>query len=412
MTDAAPAPLDVGDLLAEIAGIGRDGVRGGYSRHLFDDADLQLREWFVSTAEGLGLRVERDGNANLWAWWGDAPAEGQKAVITGSHLDSVPGGGAFDGPLGVVSALAAVSALQRSGHVPSTPLGVVVFAEEEGSRFGTACVGSQLLTGQLDATKALDMRATDGARLGDLFREQGLAEDTVGPDPDRLSRIGAFVELHVEQGAQLAPRGSALGVATTILAHGRWRFSFTGRGDHAGSTELASRHDPMLPLAALVLAARAGAEEADPAARARATVGRMQVVPGATNAIASRVDAWLDARAEHDEDVTALVAGIVELARSAAEDEGVTLEVTRESFSTRVEFDDELTGRIDRVLGGVPRIPTGAGHDSGILSPHVPTAMIFVRNREGVSHAPEENADLADCRAGADALAAVLRDLT
>src|SRR5246127_184419 len=130
--------------LAEIANIGRDTARGGYSRHLFDDADRQLREWFVARAAGIGLDVEHDRNGNIWAWWGPP---GPGALVTGSHLDSVPGGGAYDGPLGVVSALDAVRGLIVSGFRPSRPVAVAVFAEEEGSRFGVACLGSKLLAG-------------------------------------------------------------------------------------------------------------------------------------------------------------------------------------------------------------------------------------------------------------------------
>src|SRR5579862_563309 len=148
--------------LAEIADIGRDTVRGGYSRHLFDDADRQLREWFVARAAGIGLDVDYDRNGNIWAWWGPP---GPGALVTGSHLDSVPGGGAFDGPLGVVSALDAVDLLRASGFIPARPLAVVVFGEEEGGRFGVPCLGSRLLTGTLAADAALRLTDADGVSL-------------------------------------------------------------------------------------------------------------------------------------------------------------------------------------------------------------------------------------------------------
>jgi len=128
-------------LLRDLEGVGADRFRGGYSRHVFTAPELELRAWFTEQAQRRGLDVEQDRNGNLWAWWG---RPGPDAVVTGSHLDSVPGGGAFDGPLGVASALAAVDRLRAQGFRPRRPLAVVVFAEEEGGRFGVACLGSRL----------------------------------------------------------------------------------------------------------------------------------------------------------------------------------------------------------------------------------------------------------------------------
>ena len=399
-------------LQGQLAQIGRDPERGGYSRHLFTAAELELRAWFGDVARDLGLVVETDDAANLWATWApDAADASAPGIATGSHLDSVPGGGAFDGPLGIVSAFAAIATLRSEGHTPSSPVHVIAFAEEEGARFGFACLGSRLLTGTAP-TEVMLRRDSAGLSIAEAFRANGLDPDAAGRDRARLRSLAAYVELHVEQGRQLAPLGAPVGIATTILAHGRWRIAITGRGDHAGATELASRRDPVLVASALVLAARTRAVRADPAQRARATVGRMEITPGGTNAIASRVEIWLDARAGLDDDVRALVDRIVEDAEAAAASEGCELGVVEESFSSRVVFDEELSARLDRILGGVPHIPTGAGHDAGILAPFVPSAMLFVRNPDGVSHSPHESATDSDIRAGAAALTAVLRELT
>ncbi|MEV6344800.1 allantoate amidohydrolase [Actinoplanes sp. NPDC051851] len=397
--------------LREIDGIGRDPVRGGHSRHLLDDADRALRDWFTTTAKNLGLDVEQDRNANLWAWWHPADGPVYPAVVTGSHLDSVPGGGALDGPLGVVSALDAVARLKADGHVLERSLAVVVFAEEEGARFGIACLGSRLLTGVTPPETALALTDSAGHRLRDVLAENGVDPAGIGPDQDRLARIGLILELHVEQGRQLAPRDEPIGLATTILAHGRWKLTITGRGDHAGSTELDSRRDPVVAAADTIKAVRRAAVEAPAAAKARATVGRINVTPGGTNAIASRVELWLDARAEKDHDVRDLVAAVTGAAERAATDEGCAVTVHEESFSTRVAFDAALTERLDGVLGGVPRIPTGAGHDAGVLAEFVPSAMLFVRNPEGVSHAPAETASPEDIERGVVALTACLAEL-
>ena len=392
--------------LDEIAGIGRDPVRGGYSRHLLDDADLALRAWFHRSAVELGLDVERDGNGNLWAWWG---AQGPDAVATGSHLDSVPGGGAYDGPLGVASAFEAVAQLQASGWTPARPIAVVAFSEEEGSRFGLPCLGTRLMVGAASAATVRALADGDGGTLEDVWSAAGWDPRGIGPDPDRVARLGAFVELHVEQGRDLEDRGAPLGTASAIIPHGRWRLTIDGEGNHAGTTPTADRRDPVVALAAVVTAARATAVAAGPSARA--TVGRLAVTPNGTNVIASRVEAWLDIRAATDDAVRAQLAATIARAEEGVVAEGCTLSVAEESFSPRVDFDQALTARIGDVLGGVPTIPTGAGHDAGILAPLVPTAMIFVRNPTGVSHAPGEGARDEDAEAGAVALAAVLRDL-
>lgn len=392
-------------LLAGIESVGRDPRRGGFSRHGFDGVERELREWFVAEAERRGLAVRCDRNGNLWASWGEP---GPDAIVTGSHLDSVPGGGAFDGPLGVVSALSAVDMLRDNGFTPVRPFAIVVFVEEEGGRFGLPCLGSRLLTGATDADVARRLRDPDGVTLAEAVAEAGLDPARLGRDDQALNAIGTFVELHVEQGKGLVDLGAPVAVASSILAHGRWRFRFTGEGNHAGATLLGDRHDPMVPAAEMVLAARiAAASVAD----ARATVGRLVPNPGGTNVIASTVDVWLDARAPDDAGTRAVLDRIREMATEAVEREGCALDVTEESYGDTVHFDTTLRDRIAGALGGIPALPTGAGHDAGVLAAHVPTAMLFVRNPSGVSHAPEEFAEAGDCEAGVTALAAVLGQL-
>ncbi|GAA1985579.1 allantoate amidohydrolase [Amycolatopsis minnesotensis] len=396
--------MTASDLLAEIAGVGRDASRGGYSRHAFDRAEDELRTWFVEQATRRGLDVETDRNGNIWAWWG---TPGPGAVVTGSHLDSVPGGGAFDGPLGVVSALDAVDILRRKGFTPSTPFAVVVFAEEEGGRFGVPCLGSRLLTGSIDPDRARALRDPGGVTLAEAAAKAGHDPARFGPDPEALGRIGKFVELHVEQGRGLIDLGGPVAVGSTVIEHGRWRFSFSGQGNHAGATVLGDRHDPMLPAASVVAAARRVAGKFDDA---RATVGRLVPTPGGTNVIASTVDLWLDARvpgATRD-----LVDEIAAAATEAAREEGCQVTVTEESYSDTVVFDPALRDEMDDVLGGVPALPTGAGHDAAILAAHVPTGMLYVRNPTGISHAPEEFAEVADVDHGAVALASTLEHLS
>ncbi|MBO4208449.1 allantoate amidohydrolase [Micromonospora echinofusca] len=395
-----PLPHTFRKVWDELAPIGRDGRTGGYLRYAFTEPEQQLRDWFRGQAADRGMPVESDGNGNLFAWWGD-PAAGD-AVLTGSHFDSVPQGGAYDGPLGIVSAFLAVDELRRQGVTPSRPLGVVAFAEEEGGRFGVPCLGSRLLTGALDPARAAALTDRDGVRLADAF-----GGVPAGARPDLVARFGAFVELHVEQGRALVEQDSAVAVASVIWPHGRWRLDFTGEGNHAGTTRMADRRDPMLTFAHTVLAANRQARRHG----AHATVGRVRVEPNATNAIPSQVTGWLDARAAEPETLDRLVAAVHAEAVERAQADGTGLTVTEESATPLVGFDAGLTGRL-RDLLDVPVLPTGAGHDAGVLAGLVPTAMLFVRNPTGVSHSPAESASDADCAAGVVALARVLEELT
>src|SRR3954469_21536835 len=207
---------DVETLLEEIAGIGAT-EHGGVRRLAWTDEDARLAQWFAAACAERGLVVGTDRCGNQWAWWGDPDVEvhaeagdgegneGESAadgtlprggVVTGSHLDSVPGGGSYDGPLGVVTALAAVDELRARGFTPRRAIGVVRFVDEEGGRFGVPCVGSRLLTGQLEPAEVLGRVDDDGFTYAEAAAKAGLDVDAVGRDDDVLRRIGGFVEVH------------------------------------------------------------------------------------------------------------------------------------------------------------------------------------------------------------------------
>ncbi len=396
----------------ELLPIGRHPDSHGYRRFAWTGADGECRAWFKEQAESRGLTYEVDRNGNQWAWLGD-PTAGD-AVVTGSHLDSVPDGGAFDGPLGVVSSFAALDELRSRRAEFTRPLAVVNFGDEEGARFGLACVGSRLTAGQLTVEQAHRLTDGEGVTLPRAMEAAGYDPEGIGADPARLARVGAFVELHGEQGRALDLRGDQVGIASAIWPHGRWRFDFRGEANHAGTTRLVDRRDPMLSYAETVLAARREAELAG----AVATFGKISVEPNGVNAIPSLVRGWLDSRAADQGSLDQVVGGIEKAARAYAEAHGIDLDVVRESFTPVVEFDHALRDELARILGKdrdpsltVPVLGTGAGHDAGILSGSIPTAMLFVRNPTGVSHSPAESAAEDDCVAGVLALADVLEGL-
>ena len=402
-----PTPT-VSSLMEQIAGLGRDRRRGGYSRPVYSTAELDLRSWFTEQASARQLSVEQDGNGALWAWWDLPSGIRADAVATGSHLDSVPGGGAFDGPLGVASALVAVDILRSRTLERTRPLALAVFPEEEGSRFGVACLGSRLLTGAIDRNKALNLRDPDGNTFAEVAAQNGLDVRRVGADPALLGQLGAFVELHVEQGLGLGQLQHPVAVGGSILGHGRWKLSMAGQGNHAGTTLMRDRRDPMVAAGRTIAAVQQIARSQD---NARATVGRLHPVPGGTNVIASRVDFWLDVRHPDDAVTAAVVLDIHRAAQQIAAEEGCSFEFLQESLSPTVGFDAHLSGQLGASLGNVPVLDTGAGHDAGVIAAHVPSAMLFVRNPSGISHSPEEYVEDADAERGALALADALQGL-
>jgi len=397
------SPDDFERMWQDLAPVGRSTRTGGYVRSPFASAEREATDWFLGQCAARSLAVERDAHGNLAAWWrpGSTGSTERAGVLTGSHLDSVVDGGAYDGPLGVVSALAAVDVLRDRGFTPSVPIGVGVFVEEEGSRFGLACLGSRLATGAMSWARARSLTDRDGVSL-----EEAMADVERG-NADLLRDVACFVELHVEQGRDLVDRGVAVGVASGIWPHGRYRFEFSGEANHAGTTRMDDRHDPMLTYAGTLLAAN---EQARSAAQ-RATFGRVEVHPNGTNAVPSTVTAWLDARAETSEHLEALLEAVESQARERADIDGTTVQMTRESLSPAVHFDAGLARRIAGPSGW-PVIPTMAGHDAGVVSAAgVPTGMLFVRNPTGVSHSPAEHAEPADCLAGVAVLADTLQEL-
>ncbi len=378
---------------AELADIGRTPT--GWNRVAWTPLEVEAQEWFRGAATGIGLEVRKDGAGSMWAVTpgaGDGPF-----VCAGSHLDTQPDGGAYDGALGMVCALEAVAAVLESGEPRSRPLAVIAFVDEEGARFRTACFASRAITGELDVDAVLDA-------MGDAPQIHGVTRESLLASRDELRRVASFLEVHVEQGKALVDRDLALGVADVLAPRSRYRAVFEGESNHAGTTPMAGRRDALVEAARFVLAV-------DEAARARpgavATVGRVEVSPGSTNSIPGRVVCTLDARAPE----AATVDELVDDLRGRFPD----ATITRESRNTGARFDAGLRAALhasaEAVGVAAGDLPSYAGHDAGILAAHVPAAMLFVRNPTGASHTPAESASDDDCLAAAQVLAGALAQL-
>lgn len=378
---------------AELADIGR--TETGWNRVAWTPLEIEAQEWFRREAEGVGLEVRKDGAGSLWAvepGAGDGPY-----VCAGSHLDTQPDGGAYDGALGMVCALEAVAAVRESGEADRRPLAVIAFVDEEGARFSTACFASRAIAGALDVDAVL-------AAMGDAPKIHGVSRESLLASRAELARVACFLEVHVEQGKALVDRGQALGIADVLAPRRRYRAEFDGESNHAGTTPMAGRRDALVAAARFVLAV-------DEAARARpgavATVGRVSIAPGSTNSIPGRVVCSLDVRALDGATIDAVIDDLRGRVGDAV--------IVQESTSAGATFDEGLRAALYRSAGasGVSAgdLPSYAGHDAGILAASVPSAMVFVRNPTGASHTPAEFASDDDCVAAAEVLAGALAEI-
>jgi allantoate deiminase len=365
-------------------------------------ASRTLAEWMSAA----GMSVERDAVGNLIGRIeGERPDA--RPLMLGSHFDTVRDAGRWDGTLGVLVAIAVAERMRSAGRRPAVPLEVVAFADEEGTRFETAFLGSAVLSGSFDDAD-LQRVDGDGVSLRDAIREQG-------GDPERLGAAarasGAYVEVHIEQGPVLDESDVALGVVTAIAGQTRAALRFSGSPGHAGTVPIELRRDALCAAAELVLAAEALARETPSLV---ATVGRLAVGPGAPNVIPGSAELSLDVRHPEDAVRAAAVSRLRERAGEAGETRGVTVEWEELLDQPAIGCDAALSERLVRAVEAAGlrprRLPSGAGHDAAVMAAIAPVAMLFVRCAAGTSHHPGESVAEADVALAVDALAAFVED--
>lgn len=370
-------------------------------------ACLFVCDWMAEA----GLEVSRDAVGNVVGrLHGRDPGLGE--VWSGSHVDTVPNGGRYDGALGVVAAVEALARLASRPERPRRTLAAVAFRDEEGWRFGTGLFGSRAMCG-LVRSGELDARDADGVSVRDALAAVGHGHPPAGADLPAPG-IAAYVEVHVEQGPVLAAAGAPLGVVSAIVGMRGYRIAFRGAAGHAGTTPLGGRADAMCAAAAFVLAARTAAAAADGAV---ATVARVDAVPGAANVIAERAEATVDVRARDCTTLDAVCAAIERAAAHAAAAEGCTAEVhpleRLEPVAMASTVRDSLRRAADAIGAPAPDIASGAGHDAQALAAvGVPVGMLFARSLNGgVSHRPDEHTDEQAIALAVAALERALADL-
>lgn len=394
MIDAA----DIEDRLAGLDEVGR--LPTGFHRLAWTPEEEAARAWFEEQAGRLGLSVERDAAGNLWAC-PDAPAPWHGV---GSHLDTVAGGGRYDGALGVACAFAVAAQSDR-------PLAVVSFADEEGARFNTPTFGSRALVGRLDTAEVLARTDGEGTTMAEAMRQVGLRPERLAGAPAALGRLKSFLEVHIDQSRELAEAGVPAGAVTALAGRTRLAVVISGEADHAGTTRRSERSDAMAAAARLIVAAEDLAD--DP--RFVVTPTRLLVEPNALSTIAGEVRLWLDARAVEISTVDVWREALAAAAADLARERRVQIELKTASRSPGRRFDETVERALLGSLAslGLPATETVcfAGHDAGVLAERIPAGMVLVRNPSGVSHSPAEEVDVADAAVAANVVVAALRAL-
>jgi len=384
------------DALGKIGGT----ARGGLHRVALTDDDRRGRDLLVRWMKEAGLTVTVDQMGNLF---GIRPGtEARPPVFMGSHADSVPSGGQYDGQLGVLCALETLRTLNDRKARTRHPVGMIVFTNEEGARFQPAMIASGVMAGKIPLEDAYNARDRDGLRLVDELQRIGY----LGPEPCVPRPMRAYLELHIEQGPHLEEEGLPLGVVEGIVAIAWSRITLHGVQDHAGPTPMRLRHDALVAAAEIVTGVRGIARHI--AGDMVATVGRLDVTPNIPNAIPGRVGLSVDFRDPAESNLDRALVMLDQVVRGAARHEGVRAEVDHYWRVPRTPFDREVVDVVEAAateLGcGHRRILSGAGHDAQYMAAICPTGMIFVPSRGGRSHCEEEFTELDDVEHGANAL--------
>ncbi|MBY5942047.1 M20 family metallo-hydrolase [Halomonas sp. DP5N14-9] len=389
------------DSLMQMAEVG-PSPNGGSRRLAMTPEDADGRRLLLDWVEALGCTWQRDKAGNLFIRRAGRE-DHLPPVSMGSHLDTQPLGGRFDGVLGVLAGLEVLRSLHDNAITTRRPLSLIVWTNEEGSRFAPAMGGSGVWTGRLDEATFFGASDSKGVTLGEAIAACGEAGDLPLGEPE----LDAYFELHIEQGPVLEEQGHPLGIVTGVQGIRWYDLSLRGQSAHAGPTPMSYRRDPLLAATAMIQRMRE-VVMADPDGAARLTVGDFQVVEPSRNVVPGEVRLLLDLRHVSDERLDALDAELERLARDAADVEGVELTFERRWHSPVTPFDDALIDSLREAVKAreldAPCMMSGAGHDAVHLSHVTPTVMIFVPCRDGISHNEAEYAEPEHCALGTQLL--------
>jgi beta-ureidopropionase / N-carbamoyl-L-amino-acid hydrolase len=394
--------IDRKRLEQSIEELGRVGAteRGGLTRLALSDEDKRGRDLMVRWMREAGLRVSVDQMGNIFGERAGEP--GRPPVMMGSHVDSVPTGGKYDGQLGVLCALEAIRTLNDQRARTRHPVTLAIFTNEEGARFQPAMIASGVMAGKIALEDAYNARDKDGIRLVDELERIGY----LGVEPCVPRALRAYLELHIEQGPRLEEEKLSIGVVEGIVAIAWSRLTIHGVQDHAGPTPMRMRHDALVAAADVVAGVRRLAREIG--GDVVTTVGNLSVSPNIVNAIPGKVTLSIDMRDPSDATLDRALPLLDRVVREACEREGVTYELQHYWRVPHTPFNREVVDAVERAAratgAGYRRILSGAGHDAQYMAAIAPTGMVFVPSRDGRSHCEEEFTPMDDIEHGANTL--------
>ena len=405
--------MDKAWVVATLDGIARFGKgERGFSRLVFGEAEWGAVEYVTGLMREADLAVRSDAFGNVIGRL-EGREPGASVVATGSHLDTVPEGGNFDGVVGVIAGLGALMRLKARGLLRH-PVEVMVFRGEESARFSIHTMGSKVMAGIASVEAWRTLQDHGGTTLAQALAARGLDLERIPEAVRRPEEFKAFVEMHIEQGPVLEEAGIPIGVVEAIAGPVRLKISVEGTASHSGTTPMGKRRDALVSAAQVVLAVQ---DEAAKRAERRivGTVGVMKVHPGAMNVVPGRVEMWVDIRGIDAEDVAATARAVREAAARIADREGTRIRPETLSTDTPVPMDSDVIQTIEaacrRVGVAYRRMPSGAGHDAMNMAKLAPAGMIFIPCRRGVSHNPDEYAAPEDILTGIDVLTETLATL-
>jgi N-carbamoyl-L-amino-acid hydrolase len=376
-------------------------AKGGINRQTLTAEDAKVRAWFKREAEGLGCKVSVDEVGNMFAWR-PGRQEGLAAIALGSHLDTQPTGGKFDGNLGVLGALEAMRTLVAGGYETNSPFVVINWTNEEGARFAPAMLGSGVFAGVYSRAQADATTDIGGVRFGEALDGIGWRGDVKAG----ALQLSAYLELHIEQGPILEAEDKVIGVVTGVQGVRWYEAAITGRESHAGTTPMPRRADAMAACARLALEVRNIALAQAP--NAVGTVGRVEVEPNSPNVIPGLVRMTMDLRHHDDETLEAMEKAMYAAVEKIAREEKVEVQTQKLHDIAAVRFDPECIAAVRAAAAGLGLthrdIISGAGHDAVHMSRITPASMIFVPCKDGLSHNEAESTTREHCAAGAQVL--------
>ncbi len=380
----------------------------GMDRVAYSPEDIAGREYTISLMEQAGLETRIDTAGNIIGR-SSGSDDTLPAIALGSHTDTVPKGGKYDGALGVMAAIEVVRTLKERGHLTRHPVEVIDFTNEEGTRFHRWLVGSRSMAGMLEQ-EDLDAVDDDGHGLGPCLADIGGDLSRIGEAVRSPGDLAAYFELHIEQGPNLYRSGTQIGVVTGITGRAVFEVEIEGKANHAGTTPMSARRDALVSASKLVLAIQKMSAEQEICRVS--TVGSIKAVPNAVNVIPCSASIGLEFR---DTDMEALAAAEQELRRitvQAEVDDAVDIEVIRHRFTTSVPITAEMQALVAEAAENCNMtwepLPSGAGHDAQAIATIAPVAMLFVPSVDGISHSSEEFSTPEDCARGAQALLELL----